>query len=121
MDTDEYRACRGAGGAEFGNVVSSSHGNLLVPVGSDCGFFRIRRGTNELGIEAGIVAGMVAPANGGSTCTETCGDGLTWSRQQKAWTHDGKVGAAMLVIIMAPTCFWGLQARELWKPASLND
>ena len=96
MDTDEYRACRGAGGAEFGNVVSSSHGNLLVPVGSDCGFFRIRRGTNELGIEAGIVAGMVAPANGGSTCTEACGDYISYNYYPNA--YDGKVGAAILVI-----------------------
>jgi hypothetical protein len=113
VDTDEYHACGGAGGAEFGNIVSSSAS------GSDCGFFRIRRGTNELGIEAGIVAGMVAPANGGSTCTEACGAGISYKFYRNA--YDGKVGAAMLVIIMALTCFWGLQARELWKPASLND
>ena len=90
MTTDEYHACRGAGGAEFGNVVSSSAS------GSDCGFFRIRRGTNELGIEASIVAGMVAPANGGSTCTEVCGDHIQYSYYQNA--YDGKVGAAILVI-----------------------
>ena len=99
MNTGEYHACGGAGGAEFGNIVPRSAS------GSDCGFFRIRRGTNELGIEASIVAGMVAPANGGSTCTEACGDGITWSYYPNA--YDGKVGAAMLVIIMALTCFWG--------------
>jgi hypothetical protein len=87
--TGEYHACGGAGGAEFGNAVSSSDG------GSDCGYFRIRRGTNELGIEADIVAGMVAPASGGSTCTEACGSSISYNYYPNA--VDGKVGVAMLV------------------------
>lgn len=52
-----YHACGGAGGAEFGNAVASS------TAGNDCGFFRIKRGSNEANIESNVNAVCPQPAS----------------------------------------------------------
>jgi hypothetical protein len=43
--------------------------------GNNCGFFRIRRGTNEAGIEAEVVAGVVAKSSDAS-CSASCKAGI---------------------------------------------
>jgi hypothetical protein len=44
--------------------------------GNNCGFFRIRRGTNEAGIEAEVVAGVVAKSSDAS-CSASCKRGIS--------------------------------------------